>query len=184
MLIAIANVSLTSKESCRDFSSAPSTVAISSKLKVVLLVRIANLKALYSFGKPLIAMCQSSSSSKWTPTTISLSLTTFIFCRYTSTVLDPLRMLWSSSLRFITCDLEMEENRFSRTFHMLMAEVHPTVSASTDDKSVELINVNKAFSLDFQIWKFGLIIVVIELDRSLRNLSRTGWNPSRRSNIA
>ena len=142
-----------SKESCRDSSSAPSVVASSSKVKVVFLVRIAELKALYSFGRPLIAMCESSSSSKWTPTAISLSLTTFIFCRYTARVSNPLRILWSSPLRFITCDQKMEENRFSRTFYTSMAEVHPTVGASIDGKSVELIRSIEPSSFFFWISK-------------------------------
>ena len=164
-------VSLISDPSFRDSSSALSIVERSSKLTWVLLVLIADLKALYSLGSPLRVMWSNSSSSTITPTAKSLSLTTFIFYRYESTESAPFLILWSSPLRFITCDLEMEENLFSRTFQTFNAEEHPTVSARIEGVSVELKKVSKAFSFDFQIKKSGFTTAVYDPERSLRNWS-------------
>ena len=58
------------------------------------------------------------------------------------------------------CDLEIEENLFSKTFQTSIAEVQPTVKARIDGVKVELMKVNDAFSLDFQIKKAGFKIVV------------------------
>ena len=58
------------------------------------------------------------------------------------------------------CDLEIEENLFSRTFQTSKAEVQPTVRSRIDGVKVELMKVNDAFSLDFQIKKSGFKIMV------------------------
>ena len=59
-------------------------------------------------------------------------------------------ILCNSPLRFITCDLEIAENLFSKTLHTSIVEVQPTVKARTKGESVELMKVGKAFSFDFQ----------------------------------
>ena len=43
------------------------------------------------------------------------------------------------------CDLEMEENLFSKTFQTSNADEHPTLSARIERDKVELMKVNKAF---------------------------------------
>lgn len=83
-----------------------------------------------------------------TPTVSSLSLTTLIFYRYTSTESAPFLILCNSPLRFRICEREIEENLFSKTFQTSIAVEHPTISARTKGDKVELINVSKAFSLD------------------------------------
>ena len=47
------------------------------------------------------------------------------------------------------CDLEMEDNLFSKTFQTSKDDEHPIVSARMEGVKVELMNVNKAFSFDF-----------------------------------
>ena len=58
-------------------------------------------------------------------------------------------ILCNSPLRFITCDLEIEENLFSKTLHTSIAKVQPIVRARTKGDSVELMKVGKVFSFDF-----------------------------------
>lgn len=45
-------------------------------------------------------------------------------------------MLRSSPLKFMTCDLEIDENLFSRTFQTSMAVVQPTIKAKMEGEKV------------------------------------------------
>ena len=47
------------------------------------------------------------------------------------------------------CDLEIEEKRFSRTFHTFVAKWQPIVRARIEGVSVKLMNVNSSFSFNF-----------------------------------
>ena len=78
-------------------------------------------------------------------------------------------MLCNSPLRFMMCDLEIEENLFSNTFQTSIVEVQPTVTAMIEGDRVELMKVSNAFSFDFQIKKSGFRIEVKLLERPSGN---------------
>ena len=82
----------------------------------------------------------------------------------------------------MTCDLEMEENLFSKTFQTSNADEHPIVSAKMEGDKVELMKVSKAFSFEFQTKKSGFTIAVYAPEISLIYLSRINCGSSINSN--
>ena len=82
----------------------------------------------------------------------------------------PFLMLSSSPLRFITCDLKIDENLFSGTFHTSIAVVQPKVKVKMESES-RTHKSGLSFLFRSQFTSFGFVIVVINPERSFKYFS-------------